>query len=156
MSFNPDAFLDMSVDVELSTQTIPVPTGTYPAVCQGIVGKPWQSKKDPSKSGYMLDLTWEIADESVAALVGRPVVKVKQTIMLDMTEDGQLITTKGSNVGLGRLRAALGMNEAGRPFSIRAVVGQAANVTVTHRPDTRDGVEPGAVFAEVSQVSSLA
>lgn len=43
---------------------------------------------------------------------------------LDLTDDGQLATGEGENVNLGRLRAAVGQNVAGQPWSPNMLSGQ--------------------------------
>jgi hypothetical protein len=57
---------------------------------------------------------------------------------------------KGKNVSLGRLREATGLNEKGRPFGFRMLVGQMARVRVKHRPDNKN---PEIVYAEVDAVT---
>ena len=63
---------------------------------------------------------------------------VRQTIWLDLTESGSLDFGKGRNVGLGRLRDALGQNETGKPWQPGMMVGGVAKIKVTHSIDKRD------------------
>jgi hypothetical protein len=141
--------LDMSVDQANDTKVIPVPVGEYIAVCTEVKARPWSSKSDPSKSGIALDLQWSIDDANVKALLGRDDVKVKQGVMLDLTESGGLDMGKGRNVGLGRLREAVGLNTPGQPFSVTMVQGRMAKVLISHR------AVDDQIFSEVKAVAKI-
>lgn len=132
----------------MSTQMVPVPVGEYPAVIDKVEMKPWQSR-DGAKSGMKAELTWLIDDHGVKQLLGREQVQVRQDIMLDLNDSGQLDTGKGRNVTLGRLRDAVGLNLPGQPFSFRMLQGKAAKINVQHRPYN------DAIFAEVKGVTRL-
>ena len=147
--FNPDQFLDMQVTESNSTEAIPVPVGEYTAVIGEVKCRSWQKKDDPSVSGLALDISWDIDDESVKELLGRTKVSVKQGAMLDLTESGGLDMGKGRNVGLGRLREAVGLNAPGQPFSFSMLVGRMAKVKVEHR------IDGDRIFAEVKAVTKL-
>lgn len=147
--FSPEQFLDMSVDQANDTKVIPVPVGEYIAVCTEVKARPWSSKSDPSKSGIALDLQWSIDDANVKALLGRDDVKVKQGVMLDLTESGGLDMGKGRNVGLGRLREAVGLNTHGQPFSVTMVQGRMAKVLISHR------AVDDQIFSEVKAVAKI-
>lgn len=77
---------------------------------------------------------------------------VYQTIWLDISGSGGLDTSKGKNVGLGKLRDALGQNREGQPWSPGMLVGQVALIRVGHSIDKRDNVT---VQAEVKAVAAL-
>ena len=147
--FNPDQFLDMQIEGQNDTKIIPVPAGEYTAMIEEVKVRQWQSKADPSKSGLTLDVQWSIDDASVKELLGRDKVTVKQGIMLDMTEQGGLDMGKGKNVGLGRLREALGLNVPGQAFSFPMLSGRVAKLTVAHRVDGED------IYAEVKMVAKV-
>lgn len=147
--FDPEAFLDSTVSDSNDTVLIPVPAGEYVAVIKSIKARTWTKSDDPSKGGVALDVVWTIDDSNVAAVTGRPENSVQQSIMLDTTPTGGLDMGKGKNVGLGRLREALGKNEAGQPFSFNQLPGLAARVTVVHEPYKDD------IFAKVKGVARL-
>lgn len=147
--FNPDQFLDMTVTDSNDTKTIPVPAGEYIAIIEEVKCRQWQSKKDPSMSGLTLDIQWSLDDAGVKELLGREKVTVKQGIMLDMTESGGLDMGKGRNVGLGRLRDALGLNVPGQPFSFSMLSGRVGKVKVEHRIDGEN------LYAEVKGVAKM-
>ena len=92
---------------------------------------------------------WIVEDANVKALLGRDTVTVKQGIMLDTTPQGGLDTSKGKNIGLGRLREAVNKNADGVPFSFDMLPGLSARISVSHRVNGED------VYAEVKSVSRL-
>lgn len=144
--FDANQFLDMSVDGTMDTKAIPVPVGEYIAVIEKVEARPWASKTDASKAGVALDILWSIDDAGVKETLGRDKVIVKQGIMLDLTESGGMDLGKGKNLGLGRLRTALNMNQPGQPFAPSMLPGRVAKVKVEHRIAGED------IFAEVKQV----
>lgn len=148
--FDPNTFLDMTTEDANSTVSIPVPAGEYLAIVEKVEARPWQSSKDPSKSGMTLDVTWNIDDANVKQLLEREKVTVRQGIMLDLTETGGLDMGKGKNVSLGRLRAALDLNQPGQPFGFRMLEGRVGRVVVSHRQDDKD---PERIYAEVKAVA---
>ncbi len=153
--FDPNQFLDMTVESANDTVVIPVPAGEYQAMIAEVECRPWQSKTDSSKAGLALDIKWKIEDFAVTELLGRDNILVKQGIMLDVTEQGGLDMGKGRNVGLGRLRTAVNQNTAGKPWAPSMLVGNMAKVKVSHRTDDRPGAIPGTVFAEIREVAPL-
>jgi len=147
--FSPEQFLDMQVTESNDTKTIPVPVGEYTAVAEEVKCRQWQSKKDPSMSGLTLDIKWSIDDPAVKELLGRDKVTVNQGIMLDLTDSGGLDMGKGRNIGLGRLREAIGCNTPGQPFSFMMVSGRVAKISVSHRIDGEN------IYAEVKGVAKM-
>lgn len=146
MSFDPATFLNTTVEGALDTKIIPCPVGDYPAIADKVDVKQWSSR-DGSSSGLKVAILWDIQDENVKQLVARDTVKVPQDIMLDLTETGALDLGKGKNVGLGRLREALDLNNPGEPFAISMIQGRMGLVNVSHRTAGED------VFAEVRKVA---
>ena len=147
--FNPDEFLDAEVTEANDTTAFLPPVSTYDATIKSIKLRQWVSKSDPTLSGVAADIIWSIEDQELLAAAERAEVFVKQGLMLDMTPEGKLDLSKGKNVHLGRLRAALNMNIPGQPFSFNRMVGQAAKVLVKHRVDSSD------IYAEVGSVAAI-
>ena len=142
--FDADSFMSNSVEGELETVSTPIPTGEFPAVIQSVAarsgdkdGKPWA----------MLDVTWGIDSQEVSEATGRDVNTCRQSIFLDITESGGLDMSKGKNVGLGRLRAAVGQNNAGA-WAPSMLEGQPAVVKIDHR------MYEGNTYADVKGVSA--
>lgn len=150
-TFDPNLFLDQTTTEAGSTQIVPIPVGEYNAVIDDIEIRPWTSQKDPSKSGIALDVKWMIDSPEVREFLQRDQVIAKQGIMIDLTEDGHgLDWGKGRNVGLGRLREALGLNKPGEPFSFRMLKGRVAKVSIKHR------VEGENIYNDVAGVARMA
>lgn len=148
MSFDPQAFLSSSISSSNDTKVIPVPVGDYHGVIDKIAPRQWQSK-DGSQTGIALDVFWLVEDAGVKEFLCRETVTVKQGIMLDTTPNGGLDVSKGKNIGLGRLREAVGKNQDGQMFSFEMLPGLSARISVTHRISGED------TFAEVKSVSRL-
>lgn len=146
--FDADSFLNASIQGSNSTKVTPVPIGEYHGVIEKVVPRQWQSK-DGSQTGVALDVFWLIEDADVKAFLGRDTVSCKQGIMLDISSTGGLDMAPGKNVGLGRLREAVGQNDASKPFSFQNLPGMSAKVGVEHRVNGED------VFAEVKKVAKL-
>lgn len=155
MSFDPSSFLNQTTTEANDTKIIPCPAGEYLALADKVDIKTWQ-KKDGSASGLKLEILWEIQDDSVRQFLDRDKVTVRQDQMLDVLETGNpdnpymLDQGKGKNVGLGRIREALGLNAPGEPFSFSMIGGRLAKVKVGHRT----GNTPEDVFAEVNGIAS--
>lgn len=147
--FDPSQFLDMSIEGANDTKVIPVPAGEFIAISEKIEFRPWTSKKDPSKSGITLEIHWLVDDNNVKEMLGRDKVSVRQGIMLDLLDSGGLDMGKGKNVGLGRLREALKMNNPGEPFAFTMIPGRVAKVKIDHR------VDGDAIYAEVKGITAV-
>lgn len=148
MSFDAQSFLDATVTSASDTKIIPVPVGEYMGIVDKVSPRQWQSK-DGTKSGIALDIIWLVEDAGVKQLLGRETVTCKQGIMLDLTANGGLDLSSGKNVGLGRLREAVGKNDEGQPFAFSMLPGLSAKIAVTHRMSDVD------TFAEVKSVARL-
>ena len=149
MSFDPQQFLNSTIEESNSTEMVPVPEGELLAIADKVDCVTWSSK-DGSSSGLKLRVIWDIQDEPTKQLLGRSKVTCAQDIMLDLTETGQLDMGKGKNVGLGRLRSAVDLNTPGQPFSFPMIQGRMATVSVKHR------IYQDAIFAEVKGVTKAA
>ena len=142
-------FLDASVSTANDITSTPVPVGEYHGVIEKIIPRQWQSK-DGTKSGIAMDIFFLIEDHLVKEHLGRDVVTCKMGLMLDTTPQGVLDMAKGRNIGLGRLREAVGKNTPGEAFSFGMLPGLSAKVNVTHRVSDNNEV-----FAEIKSVSKL-
>jgi hypothetical protein len=148
MSFDAQSFLDAAVTGSNDTKIIPCPVGEFQGIIEKVLPRQWQSK-DGTQTGIALDVFWLVEDEGVKQALGRPTVTVKQGIMLDTTPQGGLDMSTGKNVGLGRLREAVGKNSPGEPFAFSMLPGLAAKISVSHRIVNED------VFADVKGVARL-
>lgn len=148
MSFDAQSFLDATVSTSMSTKVIPCPLGEFMGIIEKVSPRQWTSK-DGSTTGIALDIIWLVEDAGVRQLLNRDTVTVKQGIMLDLTSQGGLDMSEGKNVGLGRLREAVGKNADGEVFSFNMLPGLTAKIQVSHRVNGED------TFAEVKAVAKL-
>lgn len=152
--FNPETFLSTTHTEAADTSLSPVPEGEFTAVSSPITAdslRQFDIKRGDraGTKGMALDLEWTINDDAVKAELGRT-PKVRQSIMLDLTSDGMGIDFgKGKNVGLGRLRTALGQNQNGQPWNFSMLGNQVAKVKVKHR------IVEDKIYAEVSDVAAI-
>lgn len=147
-NFDPTTFLDATITGANSTSQEPVPEGEYQAMIEKIDVKSWASK-DGTSAGLKLELVWEIMDDAVKAVLDRTKVTSRQSIMLDLNDDGSIAMGKGKNANVGRLREAVNLNDPKKPFSWGMLVGQMAKVGVKHRVYNDD------IFDEVKAVARI-
>ena len=129
---NPDTFLNTEVSSANATAYVPVAEGEFTGSIKKIAPRVLNDGR------AVLDVTWAVDDEATRQETGMAEPTVRQTIWLDLTESGSLDFGKGRNVGLGRLRDALGQNETGKPWQPGMMVGGVAKIKVTHSIDKRD------------------
>lgn len=132
-TFDPNTFLNTEISESNATQYIPVPEGEHQATIKSI--KP----RVLTDGRAVLDVTWVVQDDESKDVTGMAEPTVRQTLWLDTTEAGGLDFGKGKNVGLGRLRDALGQNQNGKPWAPGMLIGGVAVVKVGHSIDKRDG-----------------
>lgn len=142
-TFDPDMFMNQQTADANDTQFVPVPEDDYPAVIKEI-------KAGTAGDKPVLNITWAIDSEAAREATGLESPTVRQTIWLDLTDQGGLDMGKGKNVGLGKLREALGQNTPGQPWSPGMLSGQVAIIKVEHRA----GKSPGEVYAGVKAVTA--
>lgn len=145
-TFDPDMFMNSQTTDANDTTLVPVPVGDYPASVKEVVAGTAGDKP-------VLNVTWTINDQAARDATGMENPTVRQTIWLDIDEaTGGLQTTRGKNVGLGKLRAALNQNQPGQPWAPGMLKGQAAIVKVTHRADKDDA---SIQYAQIAAVTAM-
>lgn len=138
--FNAEQFMQTEVEGQLETEFTPIPEAEYRAVIKEV-------KPDSTPKGSpFLELIWIIDDAGVRELMGQDEPTCRQTVWLDISDNGALEFGKNKNVGLGKLRDALGQND-GKPWSPLMLMGQPATVNVKHRLGSEGGT-----FSEVKGV----
>lgn len=134
--FDPDSFLQMTVDGANDTKYATVPSGEYFGVIEELK-MPEDRKNKEGDPLYPLDITWNLIDEDAKKAAGRDKVIVRQSIFIDITANGGLDLGKGKNITLGKLREALGLNKPG--FRLNDLRGAGpAKVIVIEEPDKKD------------------
>lgn len=144
-AFNAEQFLQTQTKSANDTKLIPVPEGDHPAQLVKL------GFRNGTKDGVVwvaMDVIWHVLDDESKKVTGLDKPQVKQSIFLDFTPEGALDFGKGRNIGLGRLREALGQNKEGRAWSPSQLQGGLATILVKHRPG--DGDE---MYADVKAVA---
>lgn len=147
--FDPESFLDATT-TEASTRRNPIPAGADVVATIGAPKSRSWTSRDQTKSGIAVDVPLTIdltAYPDLRAQVGVDRVLVQDSIMLDLTEKGDIDYGPGKNSKLRRYREALGMNVPGQPFSIRAFEGRQIKVKIKHR------LYEGEAYDEVDSVA---
>lgn len=152
-TFDPNAFLQTTIDQALDTSLTPVPVGDRIGV---VVGEPSVRQFTANTTGITyttLELTWEFSDEETRKVTGREKATARQSVFLDITPEGGLDIGKGKNVQLGALRDAVGQNVAGRPWGPMMLIGATGLCHVEHQ--TPAGDANATPFARVTRVAKM-
>lgn len=131
--FSPDTFLDMSIDTPLERRE-PLPVDDYTAVIGDVKARTWTSSKDSTKSGIAWDvpLTIDVPAELQEKYELPSTLQMKDSIMIDLTDNGTIDTSKGKNGRLRLYREACDLNKVGDSFSARKMTGSVIKVHITH------------------------
>lgn len=154
MGFDAEKFMQTNVTGPTSTAVLICPEGEYRAVVddgdKAIVARTFPGK-DGKADSHQASVLFSILDEGAKAAVKRDKCLVPFNIWLDVTSSGDLDMSEGRNVGLGRLRAALGQNDGAWNPPMMKGKGPVM-VKVSHRADQKD---PSIKYAEVTRVSAI-
>lgn len=157
--FNPDNFLNQTVEGEMATVRTPVDEGEYPMVIddseKGVQLRSVEIKKgaNAGKTTLACDITMIILDEALKAKLNRDKVTSRLSFFVDLTPDGKIATGEDKNLKLGRLREALGQNVPGQPWSFAMLRGSGPVLgKIKHRPDEND---EKIVYDEVVAVTAM-
>lgn len=150
MSFDASKFLEQSTDKAMQTSMSPCPEGEYLAQVEKVEAFPVKDRETQQvrSDAFRLQLTWDILDQELLESIDRKGITVRQSIFIDLDEDGSFADGKDKNVGLGKLRDAVGQNSGS--WTPSNLIGQQAVVKVTHRPNPQDDSQ---VYAQVSAVT---
>ena len=146
-AFNPETFLDTTHKESNATTLIPVPEGVWAAHVVKIDVRQLISEGEPPR--VVVDLGWEIEEDAVKKATGMDRPIAVQTLWIDTTPEGGLDMGTGKNVGLGRLREALGQNKAGKPWSFNHLREARAMVEVIHASSKKDDT----IYARVKRIA---
>lgn len=141
--------LNAPVPGAMETQYTPVPEGDYLARIENLEVRSVETKNGVSP---VARLTWVILDESLRASMERDQIQVYQDLWLDLDTTGALSRGKDKNVGLGRVRRAVGQNDTA-DWNLGLLKGSTpCMVHIGHRQDKND---PERIYAEVKRVASV-
>lgn len=161
-TFDPDTFMQQTVDQPLDTEYFKCPEGEYPAMIGEITSQNFETFDFTYRNGPQagqpgsmtkLNIPFVINDDKLKAATGRDQIIVNKQIILDL-KDGALDFGKNRNVELGRVRQAVGQNNPG-PWTFANLSGAGpVMVRVEHRTFKRkDGTQ--GENAEVTGVVAL-
>ena len=148
--FDPKILEETVIEGANATKFDPVPINAYEAWVRDV-----EVRSVTTKNGEqaMLTVTWGIPDDKLRELLNREIVTSRQDVWLDLNADGSIAVGPNQNVRLGRLRAALKMNDIKGPFSFGMLRDAGpAIVTVSHRTNE----ETGDVYDEIKRVDAVA
>ena len=135
-TFDPDLFMSEEVDQASETKYPTIPDGDY------IVSSIDEVKKANFKEVNgtpVLDLYHVLDAPELAENMGMDRISVKQSLFLDIDASGSLAFGVGKNVKLGKLREALGQNDAGQTWNFNMLSGAGPlRVKVSSKPDKDD------------------
>ncbi len=143
--FNADAFLNTEITGEMDTKLIPIPEGDFTSQVAKVAFRE-VTQKDGVKRAIM-DVTWDILDEGVKKETKLDKPMARQSVFLDLNEQGGLDMGKGRNIQLGRLREAVGQNRSGKAWSPANLTGQMAVVTIKQR------IEGDDIYSDIKKVT---
>jgi hypothetical protein len=121
--FDPDTFMNQTVDEPMATNLAGVPEGEYTAMIGDFDSKAFRTINVTDKvtggthARPVLEIPFSILDDALKAKLGREQVTHRETYWLDLGPDGKLDTGPDKNVRLGQLRKVLGQNEANTPWA---------------------------------------
>lgn len=154
--FDPQQLVDaIEIADSMATKFVVCPQGRYNMQIKEYVSRriiPDDSSKKPFTT---LEVTCAISGTekdpisgvALKDLTGRDEVLVRYKCFLDFVEGSNALALgPGSNVGLGRLRDAVGQNIPGQPWRFGMLKGQVFNGEVFHVPNKNDPETP---YAEV-------
>lgn len=143
--FDPTQFLDASISGELKKRPPVSPTVYHATIGEPRI-RPWQGKKDPSKSGFAIDIPLQLQlPDQEAARIGQPSVTVTDGGFLDTTDGGGLDMSPGKNRVLRVYYEACGINKPGT--TPRMLQGRMVKVQIKH------GVWEGEPTEEVQSIA---
>ena len=138
-NFDPNAFLDMPVDQTFERRP-PLPVKDYTAQISEVVARQWQSQNKYNADGtpkagiaYDVSLVIQIPLDVKDQLgLKTDTLTLKDSIMLDLNDQGGLDSAPGANRQLRMYREALDMNKPGVTFRAREMVGRMLLVRIRH------------------------
>lgn len=130
-AFNTADFINAQFNEANDTRFPQVPNGEYTATIRGPYGDEKATHiKTTDKGHVILQVVWDIDDETLKASLGLKTLSARQSIFLDMTPQGGLDFGEYKNSRLGLLRTAIGLNEKGKAWSFNDFIGRPAKVMV--------------------------
>jgi hypothetical protein len=128
-NFDPTKFLSATT-THASEKRDPLPEGNYQAVIGQLGVKAWE-KNDRSGVYLTVPLAIQVPAEQQET-VGKEMLTLTDTIMLDLDSNGDIDYSKGKNAKLTNYRDATGTNEEGEEFAPAMLQGRSLQVRIKH------------------------
>lgn len=160
-NFDPEAFMNETVDQPMETERTLCPVGEYPMMIDDFDSKAFQAipfkdkQTGEDREFHKFGCPCVVQDPAVAQKLGIARVVVFKNCNLDFGDDGKLAWGPNKNTDLGQLRHAVGQNDRGKTWSPGNLRGAGPFMgKVEHRSGKRkDGSE--FVIAEVTRVAPI-
>jgi hypothetical protein len=156
MPFDADKFLNSTITESMSTATVPCPEGEFQAFVDDgdkaiAFREGGKDRNGNDLSPQCVVLFASMGNQMPNQILKRDKVLVPLNCWLDIDDQGNLDVSEGKNVGLGRLRKALDMNEgAWSPLSMKGK--GPVMIKVSQRADKND---PTIKYGEVARVAKI-
>jgi hypothetical protein len=129
----------------------PIEAKEYLAMIKGPYNDPKATRLRQEKGYLIFDVVYEVDDPDQLRKLGfTKLPGVRQSIFLDLTEQGGLDMGPYKNGELNRLREAVGLKVPGQRWGFADFVGKPARIKVGHRPDKDN---PQRTYTEVREVT---
>ena len=137
--FDKDTFLQTETTGAMSTVFKPMPEHEALAVIADIEIKTGTIKKGDraGETWVMFSVKYEVDSDEAREATNMDTPTVRQSLFVDINDDGMLDTSEGRNIDLGRLRLACNQNGDG-PWSPMQMVGCPVMIFIGQRPDEND------------------
>lgn len=154
--FNVNDIANSTTQAAGDTTYEPIPQGVWRAVIKDFkVDEDQHEKINNGEPFARLTVSFAIDSQEVRDALEREEVTISRNYILDTVTDengkDSLDFSKGKNVGLNRLRDALGQNVDGEAWSLGRIVGRPCVIEVSHSP-RKDGA---GVYANVNDVAAV-
>lgn len=143
-SFSVEAFGGGSFEGQGDTRRLQLEEKEYPAIIVGPWGEDRKTHLRTTDKGHLiLDVVWQPDDpEQKSKLKIEKLPTLRQSIFLDLTDNGALDMGPFKNPDLNRLREVFGLNAPGQKWSFTDFIGRVATIKLENRPNKDDPANP--------------
>ena len=153
-TFDPDQFMNTTVDTPMATSLQSVPAGEYTAMVGDFDSRALKTVNTKNGPRPVLEVPFTIQDDKLKAQLGRETVTHRESYWLDfLPGSASLDTGPDKNVRLGQLREALGQNKKNEPWApsmLRNMGPLRIKVTTTSDKD-----DPEKKYTNISKYSKI-
>lgn len=136
--FNVAEFMNENIDAQFDTAIIPIPEGEHIGQIgtdEKAVEISYGISQKNNKPWMRADIRVHLTDPNLAIQLQRQEgqeIVARYGLMIDLDEQGKLDTRPQRNVNLGKLRDAVGQNQAG-PWNFSQLKGRPIKVKIKHK-----------------------